>query len=340
MSGDFSVVAVIATYNEADIIDACLRHLHAQGVSTYLIDDGSSDDTVRIAEQHLGRGLIGIERLPPLSPPRFSLSRILARKEDLCATLPASWFINHDADEFRESLWSELDLRGALQRVDALGWNAVDFEVFEIPPVGDPQTAIADPDAPPPGYRPGRACDRVQIRAWRRQPVPVDLRSTGGHEARFDGRRVFPLPFPMRHYPVRSREHGRRKLERDRRPRYDPAERERGWHVQYDIEERPDVAAPGDVLPFDLATARALCALRNRDLEAAQSRIGALSASVDALNEQLQERIATLEAQRTELASLRETAAGLRHELDAVYASRSWRWMAPLRAAYRLLGGR
>src|SRR5690606_15249825 len=338
--GDFSVVAVIATYNEADVIDACLRHLRDQGVSAYLIDDGSTDDTVRIAEAHLGRGLIGIERLPPLSPPRFALSRILARKEELCATLPASWFINHDADEFRESLWGGLDLRGALARVDALGWNAVDFEVFEIPPVGDPETAVADPGAPAPGYRPGRPRARPQSRAWRRQPLPVDLQSTGGHEVRFDGRRVFPLPFPMRHYPVRSREHGRRKIERDRRPRFDPAERQRGWHVQYDAEERADVAAPGDVLPYDPDMARVLCVLRNRDLESAQSRIDALSASVDALDAQLQQRVATIEAQRTELGELRAKVASLRYELDAVYASRSWRWMAPLRAAFRLLGGR
>src|SRR5690606_41433463 len=58
MQDDFSVIAVIATYNEEDVIDACLRHLRDQGVSAYLIDDGSTDDTVRIAEAHLGRGLI------------------------------------------------------------------------------------------------------------------------------------------------------------------------------------------------------------------------------------------------------------------------------------------
>ena len=38
----------------------------------------------------------------------------------------------------------------------------------------------------------------------------------------------------LRHYPIRSQEHGERKVLRDRQPRWNAVERERGWHTQYD----------------------------------------------------------------------------------------------------------
>ena len=135
----------------------------------------------------------------------------MQRKESLAAELDATWFINHDADEFRESLWADTTLGGALRRVDELGWNAVDFEIFTMLPVGDPATARVTPDTEPAWYAPGGVYDRLQVRAWKQQPR-VDLRSTGGHDVQFPGRRVFPLRFPLRHYPIRSQAHGERKI--------------------------------------------------------------------------------------------------------------------------------
>ena len=61
---DFRVVALMTAYNEEDIIAPSLRHLFAQGCEVYLVDNWSSDRTFEVAEQFLGRGLIGIERFP------------------------------------------------------------------------------------------------------------------------------------------------------------------------------------------------------------------------------------------------------------------------------------
>jgi hypothetical protein len=345
-----TVVAIIAAYNEADIIGACLRHLHAQRIETYLIDDGSTDDTARIAESFAGAGLRGLERLPPLTPARFSLERILERKEALSAELEADWFINHDADEFRESLWNGDDLRGAIARVDALGWNALDFQIFTIPPTCDGEgPTAASPDATARWYVPGGAYDRAQVRAWKRQPR-VDLRSSAGHDVQFDGRRVFPLRFPMRHYPVRSQAHGERKLFVEREPRYDPAERSRGWHVQYGSQSPGSLLPePADLRPYDLATARILSSLANRDVESAQSRIDDLSRVIDALDAQVQARIEAVDALQVALSSARSAAAsqeralldGLEHqrrELEAVLASKTWRWTAPVRSVLSRFG--
>jgi hypothetical protein len=44
------LVAIIAAYNEEDIIGPALAHLIEQGASVYLLDDGSTDRTVAVAQ--------------------------------------------------------------------------------------------------------------------------------------------------------------------------------------------------------------------------------------------------------------------------------------------------
>ena len=58
------LVAIVAAYNEEDIIGPALAHLVEQGAAVYLLDDGSTDLTVANARQAAGAGLIGVESLP------------------------------------------------------------------------------------------------------------------------------------------------------------------------------------------------------------------------------------------------------------------------------------
>src|SRR3954462_9064398 len=98
MSSPFSVVAIVAAYNEADIIGPVVSDLIAQGVDVYFLDDGSTDGTVGAVEPFLGRGVLAIESLEPMAGGAFDWERILRRKTELAATIEASWFIHHDAD--------------------------------------------------------------------------------------------------------------------------------------------------------------------------------------------------------------------------------------------------
>ncbi|HEV7796750.1 MAG TPA: hypothetical protein VGO73_01245, partial [Pyrinomonadaceae bacterium] len=50
----------------------------------------------------------------------------------------------------------------------------------------------------------------------------------------FAGRRVYPFKFLLKHYSFRSQEHGEKKVFRERRDRWNPLERAKGWHVHYD----------------------------------------------------------------------------------------------------------
>ena len=64
----FRVIALIATYNEEDIIGQVVEDLIRQGVEVYLVDDGSTDDTVARVEPWQGRGAVVESRRRAASP--------------------------------------------------------------------------------------------------------------------------------------------------------------------------------------------------------------------------------------------------------------------------------
>lgn len=237
VNDDFRVVAFMTAYNEEDIIFHSISRLVQSGVDVYLIDNCSSDGTVAAAEPLLGKGLINIERFPADgTPDTYDWAKLLERVQELTRTIPANWFIHHDADEIRTSPWPELRLREALHYVEQMGFNAVDHTVLEFRPI--------DSDFPSGwdfgtyfnhcefGLRPGHF---QQIKAWKNTGQPVTLAATGGHDANFTNRNVFPYKFLLRHYPVRSQAHGEKKVLRERKSRFNPDERmTKGWHTQYD----------------------------------------------------------------------------------------------------------
>src|SRR5262245_36777958 len=108
MPTDFRVVAILAAYNEADIIEQVVADLIAQGVGVYVLDDGSTDGTVAAIEPWVGRGVLCIERASARGASgsdTFDWERILLRKTEVAREIHADWVIHHDADEFRESPW-------------------------------------------------------------------------------------------------------------------------------------------------------------------------------------------------------------------------------------------
>ena len=91
MSADFSVIALIAAYNEADIIGQVVGDLITQGIQVYLLDDGSTDGTVAAVEPYVGRGVVAIEHLAAATTDvelegvgRFDWERILPKEDRAC----------------------------------------------------------------------------------------------------------------------------------------------------------------------------------------------------------------------------------------------------------------
>jgi glycosyltransferase involved in cell wall biosynthesis len=366
MSPAFTVVAIIAAYNEADIIEQVVGDLIAQGIQVYFLDDGSTDGTAEKVERFVGRGVLQIERTGDAG--RFEWERILHRKTGLARAIDADWFIHHDADEFRESPWTGVPLQEAIQRVDARGYNAIDFESFDFWPTHDRFTSGEDVRRAFPCFSRRANYDRVQIRCWKKTSG-LDLASSGGHDARFPDRRVFPLRFILRHYPIRGQAHGERKVFDERRRRYVDAERARGWHVQYEsvplgvsfIRDESTLARyDPDAVRLDLllrhrgveeaedatAEARLESERVHGALDAAAAELALQSAELDRLrrllltqNAELSQRIVELTDKAADIQRLEITVADLSARLDAFERSLSWRTTAPARWAFRLITG-
>ena len=251
---DFRVTAIVPAFNEADIIATTIEYLTSQGVDVYVLDNWSTDDTAAIARSQLGSGVVEVEHFPPGGATgTFDLAAILMRTAEVAAGLPG-WVLQHDADERRESPWGPaVTLRDALWRVQELGYNAIDHTQIDFHPVDD---TFRPGDDPLRHFRwfepPIVARDLGHTQGWRQGEARVDLASTGGHEVRFEGRKVFPLNFLLRHYGIRSQAHGERKILRERHGRWNADERRNGWHFGYDHIRRGHdfIRSPSELIEF------------------------------------------------------------------------------------------
>ncbi len=221
------IVALLQSYNEERSIGQCLDHLDAHGISVYLVDNESTDETVAIAEQRTSRNVIGIETLR--RDGHFALVPQLVRKEQLAQTLEADWFMHLDTDEFRVSAERGETLAEAFARADAEGCNAINFLEFAFVPTRE----APDHDHPDfletmRSYYPILPRFPHRLNAWKRQDGPVELAPSGGHVARFDGLELSPRSLYSRHYVVLSAAHAARKYGPGR---FSPEELAMGWHA-------------------------------------------------------------------------------------------------------------
>lgn len=231
---DFHVLAIVTTFNESDIIRSTIDALLADGVRVHVVDNWSTDGTFEILAAYAAADSVTVERFPEAPRSTFNHTELLRRVEVVSQHSDADWVIHHDADERRRSPWSALSLRAGLWTAHRSGFNAVNHTVLTFRPVDDGWTAGVDPEQYLRHFEIEPRSDLLlQIRAWRRGPS-LELARSGGHEAEFPGRRVFPYRFLLKHYPLRSQAQAERKIFRERRRRWNPEERARGWHHHYD----------------------------------------------------------------------------------------------------------
>lgn len=222
------VVAYICCYNEADIIAAVVKHLIWNDVQVVALDNGSNDGTYEILER------LPLLRLLRLASSGYAWQHLLATVENVACGINSEWSVHHDADEIRYGPWPELNLRQSFERVRREGFTAVDHRVRNYPPV-DNDYSGNDPESYFRGYYSTCGYDNDKhIKAWATIRSPsVNLANSAGHEVNFPGRVIYPEKFLIKHYPIRSQQHGERKVLQDRIPRFLSSERQKGWHTQY-----------------------------------------------------------------------------------------------------------
>jgi glycosyltransferase involved in cell wall biosynthesis len=216
------ITAVLTVRNEAGCLRACLDHLVRNGARMIVIDNESTDGTPHILDDFSDHILVR-DTLPWKH--EHALGEILARTAVLLAGVTSGWIIHQDADEILTSCDPDESLRGAIERIDATGANAINFDEFVFfPPEGE-SLAGRDYYALARHYYFFEPKKVRLMRAWRADAGL--LQTDGGHRLSEAGRRLHPQNLDLRHYPFLSQEHARLKYSTRRFAAQDTA---RGWH--------------------------------------------------------------------------------------------------------------
>ena len=219
------ITAVLAIRNEEAYLVNCLRHLIRHGIDFVIIDNGSSDASGEIyRRREFARNLVDVQDLPFRGA--FSLCEQLQRKMKVIEALNTDWVVHLDADEVMHSYREGETLAEALVRLDAAGWNVVDFDEFVFLPVEQDYVPDTPGYQPIPHYYLFQPYSPRLMRAWNKASG-FSLVENAGHVLTGFGLRLAPENLALRHYMVRNQEHAFTKyLTRI----FDTDELARGWH--------------------------------------------------------------------------------------------------------------
>jgi hypothetical protein len=241
-SENFRVVAFMAAYNEEDIIVKSVKNWTDQGVSVHILENWSTDATYKLVKELEGHLPVTVERFPSDGPSKyFDWRAMLERIETLAGEIDADWFVRRGADELLMSPWPGLSYRDGLYLLDLAGYNCVDHTVINFFPVDNGFKAGLDHESYFRHFVFGKhLSDFQQIKTWKNDGPPISMAKSGGHDLKFSGRRIYPFKFLLKHYPLRSQQHGEKKIFRERRTRWNPEEKALGWHNHYDHVRKDD----------------------------------------------------------------------------------------------------
>jgi hypothetical protein len=231
----FKVCAIMAIYNEEDIVRETVVKLISTGIDVYIIDNGSTDDSIKKIQDLVGKGVIDIETYLSYENGRevYNWANLLKKKENISLKLDYDWYLHVDADEIRYSPWEELTLFEGIERVNHEGFNLINFKLFNFRITNDLKIE-EDFESGMNLYSPNEGVlDSHQIKAWKKDHS-VNIHKHGGHVIERNNPLLYPIKFIHKHYPIRSISQGVRKIQKERADRFCNDERLKGWHVQYD----------------------------------------------------------------------------------------------------------
>jgi len=233
---NFKVLAIMHVYNEGDIIEPILNYLMNQDIDVYVIDnwskDGTYENVLNIKKQYKNR--IFVERFPEKNDNNcYDWYHQLERTEQISKEYryKYNWFIHYDADEYRVSPIKNYNLKEFIYYVDRLGFNIIENNVvvFRLTNESDQNIFLKD------DYFefPLSSGSFIQEKTWKADKN-IDLKQNAGHMLIKENKKYFPLKILNRHYPFRTFSQAKKKVFIERKQRFLPAEKQIGWHTQYD----------------------------------------------------------------------------------------------------------
>lgn len=127
------IAMTLMVRDEADVIDAMLRHHAAQGVDVFIItDNGSTDGTVEALEAFAREHDVDLRHDPVHRKQQSALVTGMAR--DAATLHGADWVLNADADEF----WMPIGTQGLRRSLENIPADISAFQVRVIDMTGAP----------------------------------------------------------------------------------------------------------------------------------------------------------------------------------------------------------
>lgn len=229
---DFKVLAIIHVYNEADILEMSLQYLLKQEVDIYLLDNWSDDGSYEIAKKFQAKhsNQVFLERYPKGGKKDYyDWYHQMEKTEEISLKTNYNWYIHHDVDEMRTGFWKNKNLRETIYYIDQLGFNLIENTVIDFKLTQNSSKNIFMSDT----YFDFRDRREAQRKTWKKSEV-IELKKSGGHIAKIENPKIFPLNILNRHYPFRNISQARKKVFVDRKPRFAKEKEEFRWHIHYD----------------------------------------------------------------------------------------------------------
>ena len=251
------VLAIVPQFNERDIIAQTIKHLISQGVDVHVIDNWSDDGSYEIVQELAGhyKGHVTFERFPAKKALKYDLRNTLKHINELAIDRinEYQWIMKCDSDELRWSPWKGVSLQEAISFVDHMGYNCIDSTLFTFRPTRDGFDEKIDPVKFFRYGEFGKTWAFLQVNTWKNH-IDADISSSGGHLILLPQQKIFPFKFLLCHYPLRSSEQSRRKIFKERLPRYSAAGKKRGWHIHYNHFEYDQsfILSPKGFVKFDV----------------------------------------------------------------------------------------
>ena len=230
MRSAMRIIAMMPVYNESDVVETIIQHLTSQGIQLAMVDS-STDESYDICKKYVGKGVVSLEHIPM---ERFDYDFLLDRMYRKALEAGADWVLLNNADEYLESPYPNLTLKGAIESDDSRGYNMIQFNNFEFLPTEKDENSFETDVRKRMKYYTWH--DNLHFLAWKAHPG-VTVTGTCGHYPVFPENikvRVARTKYVMRHYRIRSYQHGLRKVFSDRLPRFPEEDRKKGMLVQYD----------------------------------------------------------------------------------------------------------
>lgn len=221
------MLAILAIRNEELYIKYCLNNLISQGFEVYIIDNDSDDNGVKIAKKYLNKGVVTIDKLNTGGV--FDLAKMMEYKADIANNYVSDWFMHTDADEIRLPHPPFKTIKEALVTVESLGYNAVNFHLFNFMPVDDKSYINRDYEKEMLYYYFHSSEPFSQIKLWKNIGSKASFGVSGGHRVNFDGIKVYPNSFIIKHYMFLSKEHAIEKYSKQRKYLEENVKKY-GWH--------------------------------------------------------------------------------------------------------------